>query len=90
MALNVHILAVKYKHLTVSFFFCGKPFCYFFIYASVFHALRRILWSFLSSFSSSIGILWSMVGDFNDIFGSHEKCGKLPIAYDEFCLPLKL
>lgn len=44
------------QHVTISFLFGRKTFCFLFIYASVFHVARRQLWSFLSSFSSSIDI----------------------------------
>lgn len=48
------------------------------IYASPHYDIRKIIWDKLGSLSSSLIILWLLMGDFNDISNRNEKFGGCP------------
>ena len=46
-----------------------------YIYASLRFAKRKLLWENLDQVSGLHNFAWTMLGDFNEVFSSADKCG---------------
>ncbi|KAK1583210.1 hypothetical protein Q3G72_021859 [Acer saccharum] len=76
---SMDIIHISAQQITVSFSESGITSFLTCVYASVFSRRRLDLWNELHDIYLIAPSSWMVIGDFNAVFGAHEKIGRPPI-----------